>query len=151
MKINKLTQFCGHKILSHGHSVIVELVQCFANGSFLQCLLPINVRIPGSFHDCLHGFLPFFTNKSWLEVEDGFTLEGSIAVFVQEFSASLFTPACNLPVVIGPHLEIKQLQGALSELLWKEECVYQSSGLGLCWHRTQLEIGRLQGAPDEQQ
>ena len=33
--------------------------------------------------------------------------------------------------------EIGQLQGARSELLWKEGRIYQSSGLGLCWHRTQ--------------
>ena len=42
---------------------------------------------------------------------------------LQEFSATLFMPAstlfmpaCNMPVVIGPHLEIGQLHRAHSEM-----------------------------------
>ena len=36
---------------------------------------------------------------------------------LQEFSTTLFMPACNLPVVIGTHLESEQLQGGPAELL----------------------------------
>ena len=42
--------------------------------------------------------------------------------------------------------EIAQLQGAHSELLWKEALLHCLSCFGLCWHPTQPEIGRLQGA-----
>ena len=47
--------------------------------------------------------------------------------------------------------EIGQLQGAHSELLWKEAWPHHFSGLALCWHRIPPEIGQLQGAPHELQ
>ena len=61
------------------------------------------------------------------------------------FSTTLFVPASNLPCVIV-HLEIGQLQGAHSELLWKKALLHRLSGLGLCWHLTQPTNEQLQGS-----
>ena len=54
-------------------------------------------------------------------------------LFLQEFSATLFMPACNVRLTIGPHPKIGQLQAARFELLWKEPLLHHLSCTGLCW------------------
>ena len=58
---------------------------------------------------------------------------------------------CGALVFVGTGLKKKngQLQGALLQLLCEGALLHHLWRLGLCWHRTQREIGQLQGAPDE--